>query len=96
LTWFKKRGKKIMIKKKFNVTTITAQSVEVVDGAVVTTELPTVTTFANVNEKNKVKRYVEKNDNFNGQLFVTSFKKETVVFEMSEEDFMKYATSTEV
>lgn len=85
-----------MIKKKFNVTTITAQSVEVVDGAVVTIELPTVTTFANVNEKNKVKRYVEKNDNFNGQLFVTSFKKETVVFEMSEDDFMKYATATEV
>lgn len=85
-----------MIKKKFNVTTITAQSVEVVDGAVIATELPTVTTFANVNEKNKVKRYVEKNDNFSGQLFVTSFKKETVAFEMSEEDFMKYATATEV
>jgi hypothetical protein len=85
-----------MIKKKFNVTTITAQSVEVVDGAVITTELPTVTTFAKVTEKNKVKCYVEKNNNFSGQLFVTSFKNETVAFEMSEDDFMKYATATEV
>lgn len=84
-----------MIKKKFNVTTITAQSVEIVDGAVVTTELPTVTTFSKVNEKNKVKRYVEKNNNFSGQLFVTSFKNETVVFEMSDDDFMKYGTAIE-
>lgn len=84
-----------MIKKKFNVTTITAQSVEVVDGAVITTELPTVTTFSNVNEKNVAKRYIEKNNNFSGQLFVTSFKKETVIFEMSEDDFMKYGTATE-
>lgn len=85
-----------MIKKKFNVTTITAQAVEVVDGAIITTELPTVTTFAKVTEKNKVKRYVEKNNNFSGQLFVTSFKNESVAFEMTEEDFMKYATATEV
>lgn len=85
-----------MIKKKFNVTTITAQAVEVVDGATVVIDLPTVTTFSKVNEKNVAKRYIEKNNNFNGQLFVTSFKKETVAFEMSEEDFMKYATATEV
>lgn len=85
-----------MIKKKFNVTTITAQAVEVVDGATVVIDLPTVTTFAKVNEKNVAKRYREKNNNFSGQLFVTSFKNESVAFEMSEDDFMKYATATEV
>lgn len=84
-----------MIKKKFNVTTITAQSVEVVDGATVVTDLPTVTTFAKVNEKNVAKRYREKNNNFSGQLLVTSFKNETVIFEMSEDDFMKYGTAIE-
>lgn len=86
-----------MIKKKFKVTTITAQSVKVDNGETVVTNLPTVTTFANVTEKNVKKRYIEKHgENIDGMLFITSFKNETVVFEMSEEKFIENAIAVEV
>lgn len=81
-----------MIKKRMRITTITAKAFTWENGTRVEHELPTVTTLDSVNEKNAAKRYLAKNNDFEGDILVTGFATDEVIFEMDDDTFMKYAT----
>ena len=68
-----------MIKKRMRITTITAKSFTWENGTRVEHELPTVTTLDSVNEKNAAKRYLAKNNDFEGDILVTGYATDEVV-----------------
>lgn len=85
------------IKKKIKHTTITANEITVNEnGECVITALPPVTTVKTVTEKNARKIYaaVAKID-MSRTFIVTSFAADIVKYEMSVDDFMRYAKAVE-
>lgn len=84
-----------MIKKKFNVYTITADKVSVIDNKTVIETLPTVTTTKKVTDKNAEKVYRQETGTTD-RIFITSISADCVVYEMDNETFMKCAKAIEV
>lgn len=84
-----------MIKKKFNVYTITADKVSVIDNKTVSETLPVVTTTKKVTDKNAEKIYRQETGTID-RIFITSISADCVVYEMDTETFMKYAKAIEV
>lgn len=85
------------IKKKIKHTTITANEITVNEnGECVITALPPVTTLKRVTEKNARKIYTAATKIDKSRTFiVTSFAADTVEYEMSIDDFMRYAKAVE-
>lgn len=84
-----------MIKKKFNVFTITADKVSVIDNKTVIETLPTVTTTKKVTDKNAEKVYRQETGTTD-RIFITSVSADIVIYEMDNETFMKYGKAIEV
>lgn len=84
-----------MIKKKFNVFTITADKVSVIDNKTVIETLQTVTTTKKVTDKNAEKVYRQETGTTD-RIFITSVSADSVIYEMDNETFMKYAKAIEV
>lgn len=84
-----------MIKKKFNVYTITADKVSVIDNKTVIETLQTVTTTKKVTDKNAEKVYRQETGTTD-RIFITSISADCVVYEMNNETFMKYAKAVEI
>lgn len=84
-----------MIKKKINVYTITADKVSVIDNKTVIETLQTVTTTKKVTDKNAEKVYRQETGTTD-RIFITSVSADSVIYEMDNETFMKYAKAIEV
>ena len=84
-----------MIKKKINVYTITADKVSVIDNKTVIETLQTVTTTKKVTDKNAEKVYRQETGTTDG-IFITSVSADSVIYEMDNETFMKYAKAIEI
>lgn len=83
-----------MIKKSVKITTITASSINVVNGAIVVNDLKPVITTKKVTDKNAAKIY--RNElGVTCDFKVTSYKTEVIEYIMDIETFIKYATVTE-
>ena len=85
------------IKKRIKHTTITANEVTVNEnGECVITALPPVTTVKNVTEKNARKISAAATGLDKSRTFiVTSFSTDVVEYEMSVDDFLRYAKAVE-
>lgn len=81
------------IKKNIKTTTITAVSVEVVNGTLSQVELEPLVTVATVTDKNAERLYRKiKEIEKSVKLFITSIHTDVITYEMSVDDFIKNAT----
>lgn len=81
------------IKKNIKTTTITAVSVEVVNGTLSQVELEPFVTVATVTEKNAERLYRKaKEIEKSVKLFITSIHTDVITYEMPLDDFIKNAT----
>lgn len=81
------------IKKNIKTTTITAVSVEVVNGTLSQVELEPLVTVATVTDKNAERLYRKaKEIEKSVKLFITSIHTDVITYEMPLDDFIKNAT----
>ena len=84
-----------MIKKNIKTTTITAKSIDVINGEIVVNDLPPVVTTRKVTDKNAEKIF-RKESGVMSEIKITDYKTDVLCYEMDIETFMKYATIIEM
>ena len=84
-----------MIKKNIKTTTITAKSIDVINGEIIVNDLPPVVTTRKVTDKNAEKIF-RKESGVMSEIKITDYKTDVLCYEMDIETFMKHATIIEM